>query len=690
MLVTVVTVHAQEKVDLSDHVKALGSSDIEQRLDAIIALGQMGEQALDVMPELSRAAVQDSQGAVRVSAVWAMREIDESGAVAMMRRALSAQDCTVRARAAEALYDFGPAAKDAVPDLMVMAQDTACSGETTYECTDETIIYTDIRILAIKALGAMGRDAVQATPVLTLLILEETDETLTGAAEQAREAVDPRGDKLVSDLVFVLENADADLRYKAAWRLGLEERAARDAVPALTSALSDNDASVRAAAAEALGRIGPAASDAIPDLERTMRFDSGYARIHAAVALVRAGSNTGNVLPALMAELRTDDVVSYKKEAAWALGELGPDAADAVPALIEALGCDFVSVRTASAVALGKIGPSAEQALAALVERAVNDHEEQVRIQAGRSLAGISPEKAVALLAPFIGREQDAYMRKRAMEAMGRLGADAADIAVPELVTLLDQDKNRDLRALAAHALGMMGPAAVAAVPHLINVFRDMHCPGECNMRFARYDEEYIKVHIEAVNALGRIGPEAVDAVPYLTSLILETEFDSLSQAASEAVVQIDPLVQHVVPALIMSLKSQRRDTRLNAAVALRKLIPKARTAVPALIHVLSDPDEEVRLAAAETLGTIGSPAGAASKALMEMMNETSPPQRMAAATALGNIFAAEPPHEIKCGLLKTAQDENYYVSEAAVQALITMGSNPNTVDQDIQYCKKQ
>jgi hypothetical protein len=61
---------------------------------------------------------------------------------------------------------------------------------------------------------------------------------------------------------------------------------------------------------------------------------------------------------------------------------------------------------------------------------------------------------------------QDATVRLKAIEVLGRMGSDAHE-AVPELINLLD-DPDPTVRKAAARTLGLIGPAANAAVPALM------------------------------------------------------------------------------------------------------------------------------------------------------------------------------------------------------------------------------
>jgi HEAT repeat protein len=67
---------------------------------------------------------------------------------------------------------------------------------------------------------------------------------------------------------------------------------------------------------------------------------------------------------------------------------MGPDAKDAIPALIEALKDNDVQVRRTVARALGKIGPAAKSAVPAL-QKVTNDADRQVRDAATLALKRI-------------------------------------------------------------------------------------------------------------------------------------------------------------------------------------------------------------------------------------------------------------------------------------------------------------
>jgi hypothetical protein len=141
-----------------------------------------------------------------------------------------------------------------------------------------------------------------------------------------------------------------------------------------------------------------------------------------------------------------DELVSRLKDSsAWtrylaakALGELGPAAKKAVPALARAVADEHESVRAQAAYALGEIGPEAKGAVLAL-RRALTDSKSSVRLQAACALGEIGPEaKSAALQLANSLRDSDEEVRRWAAWALGKIGP-AARPAVPALTRALER-----------------------------------------------------------------------------------------------------------------------------------------------------------------------------------------------------------------------------------------------------------
>jgi HEAT repeat protein len=179
------------------------------------------------------------------------------------------------------------------------------------------------------------------------------------------------------------------------------------------------------------------------------------------------GSHDGRPASYWMAELKDEDA-GRRKDAAAALGAIGPTAREAAPALAAALKDDDDLVRMNAALALFKIGAADEETVAAL---------------------------AAALEDPHLAVRADATL------ALRRAGPAAAAVA-PALIKALQDPANRvpvaifyttSVAQVAAQILGDIGPPARDAIPVLAEIYADK-----------RNDEALRK---EAARALKKIDP---------------------------------------------------------------------------------------------------------------------------------------------------------------------------------------
>ena len=157
-------------------------------------------------------------------------------------------------------------------------------------------------------------------------------------------------------LLKVLAKTDEDeyVCGGAAWALGRIGRHDAKIVDGLTAALKSDMLSVRVNSAEALGQLGPPARPALKNLAGLLDDDDVDARIAAAAALIRIGGPSRG-LAALTAIVRGNEKRG-PYEAAVALGQLGPAAAPALPALVAALGHPQPDVARAPPGPWGKWG----------------------------------------------------------------------------------------------------------------------------------------------------------------------------------------------------------------------------------------------------------------------------------------------------------------------------------------------
>jgi len=198
-------------------------------------------------------------------------------------------------------------------------------------------------------------------------------------------------------------------------------------------------------------------------------------------------------LAALLKNLKSTEAV-MKRKAAKSIGELGPAARSAAPALTSVLQRDRDSlVRQNAAEALGRINSEPKTTIPALA-KAMKDEDREVMTAAALALARYG-RAAVPVLRKSLG-DNDTLVRKNAAEALAKIGPEAKD-AVDDLVKALKNEKpamrRRDNSSKASYveALGAIGPGAKPAVKYL-----------EASIAERNVDREYRRVVNEA---LGKI-----------------------------------------------------------------------------------------------------------------------------------------------------------------------------------------
>lgn len=210
----------------------------------------------------------------------------------------------------------------------------------------------------------------------------------------------------------------------------------------------------------------------------------------------------------------------------------------------------------------------------------------------------------------------DAEDRMHAIQALGHIGLSAKK-ATPDVLRSLE-DKNKDIRAAAASALGQF--QAVGAVSALREVLTD----------------EDAFVRASAAEALGKIGSSAADVVPVLATMLLDDD-SSTSFHAARALEKLNPDV--LLNELIQVL---RRATvsfhRYRALLLLESLEIHSEAALHDVINALGDGDWRVRFAASEVLASYKEKAALAVSALTRALNDPSAVVRNSATTALGAI----------------------------------------------------
>lgn len=296
----------------------------------------------------------------------------------------------------------------------------------------------------------------------------------------------------------------------------------------------------------------PDVNTKIAELVKKLGDESDTTRKEAIEELAEIGQPS---VPALIKALEGNEDKYVRKIAAWALGQIGPAAHDAVHTLIKALGDQDKYVRANAAWALGQIGPVTENVAPALI-KALKDKNKNVRMNAAGALGEIGP----------VTKE-----------------------VIPALIKALDGDKNKDVRKNAAAVLGKIGPVTEKVIPALIKALGDQ-------------DED---VRVNAIRALVKIGSSTKEVIPPLIKVLEGDEDWSVQAHAAMALVKIGSLTKEVISPLIKVLEEGKNENgRASAALALGEI--GAKEAIPALMKAfIGGPSDVVRQAAAEALNKI-------------------------------------------------------------------------------------
>lgn len=337
------------------------------------------------------------------------------------------------------------------------------------------------------ALAAIGEASAPAVPALAKALDDEINRV---PATYALGSIGKLPGSVEQKIENNVKSSDAVLSTISMWALAKlhpdNKALVRRVVGRLAEGLKSEDPQHRKAAVQALVDLDPDPEISRPIIKRAMdgaspetmeaAMDAAASlgvkvlprliealkvedvRPRAAAIIARIGPEAKDAVPALIGALGDPDP-DTRNEVLFALAAIGPDAAQAVPALVKALDDPGENVSYAACYALGKVGPAAMAAKPAL-QKCLGSSDEFACMASAWALACIHPEcketaaKSVPILAKALA-EPDALSRLHAAEALRRLGPCAKD-AVPALKKAL-QDDNPDVREAAGQALQAIG-----------------------------------------------------------------------------------------------------------------------------------------------------------------------------------------------------------------------------------------
>ncbi len=307
---------------------------------------------------------------------------------------LKHESIDVRERAAQQLGEMGASAKEAIPELLRVVQESnyervwiaaaAALGRMGPEATPALLAalnnhWKPVRSVITDGLAQRGSEVI---PALAIILQEGASRSSYGAAE----ALGKIGRPALPVLLEALKSRNPRVRELAAMGLGLLGAQGEDAIDPLAKLLFDKKEAgqIRDAAAESLALIGP---ETLPVWIKALGQADGELRRKACSAVRIMGPDAEQAIPHLFALIEKDRPECY--DAASALAAIGPPA---IPAAVKALKSPAYRTRLMAVYVLGTMGPMASESAPALRELLKTETVSELRDLVKQSLQAMGEE----------------------------------------------------------------------------------------------------------------------------------------------------------------------------------------------------------------------------------------------------------------------------------------------------------
>jgi HEAT repeat protein len=624
---------------------------------------------------------------------------------------------SVREAAAVTLLRAGPPGEDALRDKGIAALREGLTDKDPA-----------VREHTAHTLGLLGPAAKPAAAAVQKLC-GDPDERVR---EVAFDAVAAIGSPDVPALAALLNSDDPAVRRRAAEAVGQLTDAPAGAVGSFTRALLSDDEAVRLAAASGLA-VAPLDNpprQVAENLAAAIRkgypekADPENARLDGPEAVYWwALARCGKVAVTPAADLLTHPNGMVRLMAARTLGDLGPEAKPAVPALDKALNDPDAGVALEVACTLARLGEKADN-VAALVRAALASSAPGVAAAAVEAVARMGPAGAALVPAALeklgslqpdaryaavwlvgqmppgeaakhlpglakLAADPEPYIRGKVAEVLEGLGP-AASPAAEAVGRQLRAEDDDTVRGLWVDALAAMGPGAKPAAGGLLPLVSDPAAdpglrarvivavaaadPGSAEVAAALAKataDPDLAVRAAAAAGIGRLDPLPDEARAALAKMARGDAKIEGRAAAVRAFVAAGPRAKAARPDLEAVAAGGYPGLDLWARVALAAVDGDVTTAAATVRAGLSNKSLGVRTAAAEALVLLG-PTEADVPALVKLTREQSAAARAAAAEALGRIGPGAKAAVPRLAALLTAREAE--VRSAAAEALGRIG----------------
>jgi len=253
-------------------------------------------------------------------------------------------------------------------------------------------------------------------------------------------------------LLGALKDDDEDVREWGCWIIRDYQERAPEIVPVLIKNIHQPRAGDTAIMV--LGLFGQRAAPAIAPLEKTLKSDHARGRLNIIQALLKIQPANRLAARELLKLLRSQDDVDWRYAALQDLGKIAAVNRRFIPPLIRATTDPNPEVRAMAVSELDELPPTDSRVVQALI-RALKDQDHKVCAEALEVLEGFAVHQGSAI-----------------------------HPAIPSTIDCLKSD-DRNVRREAAMALGVIGPAAYAAVPTLQTIQNNDYWDVQENVHWA-------------------------------------------------------------------------------------------------------------------------------------------------------------------------------------------------------------
>lgn len=594
-----------EDGDIAALIKQLESNNVGEKTKAVRILGDIGPAAVKAAPALIKLH-NDPDPGLRYEVAVALGRINSDGkqVVPALSHLLSDNVAIIKLSAIEGLRGFGSQAQSAVPELTKLLDDK-----------EPQIAVSAARTIAEIKMGK-PEDGAKVKSVLIAGLKNDRAEV----AADAIHGLAILGSDSVGSIRELLSSPNQHCRIQACSALEAIGPGSASAVEDLVKAAQSSESELRWHALSALGEIGPEAKAAIPVLVAGLEDKDQHVKLSAEQSLRKIGKPA---VPALIEGLKKE---SLQQEILPILAEIGPDAAEAVPALTSLLSTKNTETRREVIIALAGIGEAAKPTSAELIKY-LSDKQFPSRPAAAFALGKIKASSAIPVLKDALQNSTDSLLQLASVWALLQFDPQNEEyitLAIPRLTKALENEKP-EVRREAIKSLGHLGARAKGSVAELQKGLKDK-------------DPE---IRRETLIALAEIGPDSAAAVGDVIA-VLNEDSNTLRPIAIYALGRIGAAAKPATAQLHRFLFSYNPHEKTVAAWALVHITPDADTlksAIPLIIKALARSENpEARSELARTLGKYGASFPDAKDALKAALKDPDPNVRKSAESALAEL----------------------------------------------------